>query len=86
MYLQINKLHKNLIRNRALVVLRTLTWRFSRANLSALGASGSASLPCCGRLLLDMPTSGEVKIDGIQSADRDLIGAYKASTTRSTPG
>ena len=67
MYLQINKLHKNFdTKQGALVVLKDINMEIQQGEfICAVGASGSGKSTLLRQIAgLDMPTSGEVKLDG----------------------
>lgn len=80
MYLQINKLHKNFnTKQGALVVLKDINMEIQQGEfICAVGASGSGKSTLLRQIAgLDMPTSGEVKIDGIRVSgpgpDRGMV-------------
>lgn len=67
MYLQINKLHKNFdTKQGALVVLKDINMEIQQGEfICAVGASGSGKSTLLRQIAgLDMPSSGEVKLDG----------------------
>ncbi len=67
MYLQINKLHKSFdTKQGPLVVLKDINMEIQQGEfICAVGASGSGKSTLLRQIAgLDMPTSGEVKLDG----------------------
>ena len=67
MYLQIKNLHKHFdTKNGSLVVLKDINMTIKRGEfICAVGASGSGKSTLLRQIAgLDMPTSGEVTIDG----------------------
>ncbi len=68
MYLQVNNLHKHFETNNGkLVVLKDINMTIERGEfICAVGASGSGKSTLLRQIAgLDMPTSGEVRIDGV---------------------
>jgi NitT/TauT family transport system ATP-binding protein len=67
MYLQVNNLHKNFVtKNGKLVVLKDINMTIKQGEfICAVGASGSGKSTLLRQIAgLDLPSSGEVKIDG----------------------
>lgn len=80
MYLQINHLHKNFnTKDGPLVVLKDINMTIKQGEfICAVGASGSGKSTLLRQIAgLDMPTSGEVKIDGMRvggpGPDRGMV-------------
>ncbi|NHC36736.1 ABC transporter ATP-binding protein [Scytonema millei] len=80
MYLQITKLHKNFeTKSGTLVVLKDINMSIERGEfICAVGASGSGKSTLLRQIAgLDLPTAGEVKIDGVRvqgpGPDRGMV-------------
>ena len=80
MYLQITKLHKNFeTKSGTLAVLKDINMSIERGEfICAVGASGSGKSTLLRQIAgLDLPTAGEVKIDGVRvqgpGPDRGMV-------------